>query len=107
MLRVCILVVMTLAVAPASAAEAPPTPAPLDGKAYTETIPKSTVSIDMVPIPAGEIKLPTAAAPTQIKAIYMSKCEIPWDAYNIFCFQLDLTDKEKAEGVDAKSRPSR
>jgi formylglycine-generating enzyme required for sulfatase activity len=77
------------------------------GKPFSETIPKSTVKIDMVPIPAGEIKLPAAAAATQVKPIYMSTCEIPWDAYNIFCFQLDLEDAEKAKGVDAKSRPSR
>jgi formylglycine-generating enzyme required for sulfatase activity len=41
------------------------------------------------------------------KPLYMSKCEISWDAYDIFCFQLDMSDKDKAAGVDAKSRPSR
>jgi formylglycine-generating enzyme required for sulfatase activity len=73
---------------------------------YAEKIPGATVTIDMVPIPAGEFKAEGKDA-VAIKPLYMSKCEIPWDAYDIFCFQMDLTDKQKAEGVEAKSRPSR
>ena len=107
MIRVFCTVLM-LSVA-AYAAEPSPAPKPADpgGKPFTETIPGHTVTIDMVPIPAGEIKLPKAAAAEKIKPIYMSTTEITWDAYDIFCFQLDLDDKEKAKGIDAKSRPSR
>ena len=81
-------------------------PAPQAGKPYSEKIPGSTVTIDMVPIPGGEFKA-EGKDPIAIKPLFASKCEIPWDAYDIFCFQLDMTDKEKAAGVDAKSRPSR
>src|SRR5689334_11206133 len=85
-----------------------PTNSPDTSKNYSETIPGTTVSIDMVALPAGEFKPAKGDAPAvKIKPLYMSKTEIPWDAYDIFCFQLDLTDKEKAAGVDAKSRPSR
>jgi len=76
------------------------------GKPFSDPIPGTTVSIDMVPIPAGQFK-PAKGDTIEIKAMYMSKCEITWDAYDIFAFQLDMSDKDKAAGVDAKSRPSR
>jgi formylglycine-generating enzyme required for sulfatase activity len=81
------------------------------GGPYSETIPGTTVTIDMVPIPAGQFKPQKEGQPhgdsVKIAPLYMSKCEITWDAFDIFAFQLDMTDKEKAAGVDAKSRPSR
>ncbi len=73
---------------------------------YTQEIPGTVVSIDMVPIPAGEFKPATGEA-VKIKPLYMSKFEITWDVYDIYAFQLDMSDKDKAAGVDAKSRPSR
>lgn len=81
-------------------------PADPGGKPFSDTLPGTTVSIDLVPIPAGEFKSAKGET-TAIKAIYMSKYEITWDSFDIFAFQLDMTDKEKAAGVDAKSRPSR
>jgi formylglycine-generating enzyme required for sulfatase activity len=98
-----IVAVITLTWPLVRAADAPPAGS---GAAYSEKIPGSTVSIDMVPTPAGEFKV-EGKDPVKIKALYVSTTEIPWDAYDIFCFQLDMTDKEKAAGVDAKSRPSR
>ena len=88
---------------PTRAADAPATK---PGVPYGETIPGTTVIINMVPIPAGEFKAEGKDA-VAIKPLYVSECEITWDAYDIFAFQLDMTDKEKASGVDAKSRPSR
>ena len=76
------------------------------GAAYSETIPGTTVAIDMIPIPAGEFK-PEGKDAVAIKPLFVSKCEITWDAYDIFAFQLDMSDHDKATGVDAKSRPSR
>ena len=99
-----VVLMLSLIAAPAVAQDA--APATGDAKPYKETIPGTTVGIDMVPIPAGEFKAEGKEL-VQIKPIYMSTCEIPWDAYDIFCFQMDMTDKEKAEGVDAKNRPSR
>ena len=93
--------IMALVVAPGLAQDKPD-----ERKPYTETIPNSTVAIEMVPIPAGEFKH-EGKDPVEIKPIYMSRHEITWDAYDIFCFQMDMTDKEKAAGVDAENRPSR
>ena len=110
-----LLFLLSLLIAPAAlAAEGSnlptptPPPMPVDpaGKPFAEKIAGSIVTIDMVPIPGGEFKTAKGDA-VQIKPLYMSKHEITWDSYDIFCFQLDLTEKEKAQGVDAKSRPSR
>ena len=102
-------VVVGLMVMPGWAANSPEAPAaapPAEQKEVKVTVPGSTVTIDMVPIPAGEYKA-EGKDPVAIPALLMSKCEIPWDAYDVFCFQMDLTEAEKAAGVDAKSRPSR
>src|SRR5438034_10282078 len=84
----------------------PPAAASQHSGHCSQTIPGSTVTIDMVPIPGGEFKAEGKDVVT-INPLFVSKTEITWDAYDIFCFQLDMTDKEKAAGVDAKSRPSR
>lgn len=86
----------------------PAAPAAADpgGKPFTQEIPGSVVTFDMVPIPAGEFK-PESGDAVKIKPIYLSKHEITWDSFDIFCFQLDMTDAQKAAGVDAKNRPSR
>jgi formylglycine-generating enzyme required for sulfatase activity len=98
-----------LAAAPLARAQEPAKDKPASTQPsgpYTQEIPGSTVGIDMVPIPAGQFK-PAEGEPVQIKPLAMSKHEITWDSFDIFAFQLDMSDKDKAAGVDAKSRPSR
>ena len=69
-----------------------------DGRApFVEKIPNSVVSFDMLPVPA----LPDG------RKMFMSKFEIQWDVYDIFAYRLDLTESEKAAGVDAAARPSK
>jgi formylglycine-generating enzyme required for sulfatase activity len=105
---VVVVVVLHVAAAPAArAADAPAaTPATKPSGPYAQEIPKTTVAIEMLPIPGGEFKNAKGES-VEIKPLYMSKCEITWDAYDIFAFQMDMSDKDKAAGVDAKSRPSR
>lgn len=79
---------------------------------YTETIPGGLVKFEMVPIPAGEITLPDPKAPgktraVQVKPLWMGKTEVTWDVFDIYAFRLDQTEQDKAQGVDAASRPSR
>ena len=100
------LIVLVVAAVAAPAVHAADAPTTKPSGPYAQEIPGSTVTIDMVPIPGGEFK-PADGETVQVKPLFVSKYEITWDAYDIFCFQLDLTDKEKASGVDAKSRPSR
>jgi formylglycine-generating enzyme required for sulfatase activity len=92
----------TRAAAPTSQPSAAANPG---GKNFSQDIPGSTVSIDMVAIPAGELKSANGQT-VKIKPLYVSKTEITWDAYNIFAYRLDMSEKDKAADVDAKSRPS-
>ena len=63
------------------------------GAAFTDKVPGSLVSFKMLPVPG--------------KKIWMEETELPWDVFDIWQFSMDMTDAEKAKGVDAKSRPSK
>jgi formylglycine-generating enzyme required for sulfatase activity len=76
------------------------------GKDYTESIPGTVVTFDMVHVPGGKFKT-AAGSEVEVKPFWIEKHETTWDEFDIYCYQLDLTDKEKAEGVDAKARPSK
>jgi len=84
------------------------------------TIPNTTVSYDIVPVPAGEFEMGSAAAdPSQKKdeqplhkvrvdAFWMQAHEVTWDEYRLFMFdsQSGATVPKDAL-VDAVSRPTR
>src|SRR4051794_14183951 len=82
---------------PAVAANAP--------EPYTETMPGTLVSFEMVPVPAGTMTSSSGGAPVKVGPFWIGKTEVTWDAYDIFVFRLDLTEQQKAEGVDATARP--
>ena len=91
---------------------------------YTETIPDTQVTFDMVPVPAGTFVMgsPEGEAgreadegpqhTVKLPAFYMGKIEVTWDEYDQFGFSLDLQRKRKLgtqlskEGADAVSRPT-
>jgi formylglycine-generating enzyme required for sulfatase activity len=94
----------------------PASPRPQDtaaqwtGEAYTESVPGTTVGLEMVPIPAGQVEVETAAGPrtVQVGPFWMSKVEIPWDVFDVWVFALDEgTQVATGKGEDAVSRPSR
>ena len=66
-----------------SAAQQPPAPAAA-GKLepYVETLPKSVVKVQMVPIPGGTIKI--GGKTVTVKPFWMAKTETPWEAYDVF-----------------------
>ncbi len=75
--------------------------------AYTVTILNTTVSYDMVPIPAGDFVMGSTAKPDEqprhkvhVDAFWMQAREVTWDEYRLFMFAHD-------EGVDAVSHPTR
>ena len=99
-------------------AAAPASAAPL--KAYKTTIPGTTVSYEMVPIPAGEFRMGTPDAepghrkdespvhPVRIEAFWMSAHEVTWDEYRLFMFANQAGENvNKDAQVDAVSRPTR
>lgn len=78
-----------------------PTPAPLLG-AYTDSIPGTLVSWDMVPVPGGPVTLDDTTL--AVKAFWIARTELLWDAYDVFAF---LEPTAAARGADAVARPSR
>jgi formylglycine-generating enzyme required for sulfatase activity len=95
------------------------TPAP-----YTETIPNTKVTFDMVPVPAGTFTMgsPDSEAghaadegpqhKVTLPAFYIATKEITWNEYDEFAFSLDLQRKRKLgltgpkDAGDAISRPT-
>src|SRR5437764_14491005 len=68
---------------------------------YVDKIPGTLVTFTMVAIPTCKL------GNQEIKKIWIGKTEVTWDEYDQWAFQMDLTEKQKAEGFDAKSRPSK
>jgi formylglycine-generating enzyme required for sulfatase activity len=64
-------------------------------ESYTESIPGTSVRIDMIALPAGELP-----------AFWMARTETTWDAYDVYAFALDLATGAPA-GADAVARPSK
>jgi len=78
---------------------------------YTEAILGTTVTFEMVPIPAGTVKIADPAKPgsvreVKIPALWFGKTELTWDAYDVFAFRLDLPEGQ-AVGPDAIARPTK
>lgn len=87
---------------------------------YKITIPNTVVSYDMVPIPAGEFSMGSAAGDpkgkkderpqhrVRVDAFWMQAHEVTWDEYRLFMFASQSGDiAHKDEAVDAVSRPTR
>ena len=118
---------MTLGVVAGAALAAPsapvagrvPSPAP-----YTETLPNTTVTFQMVPVPAGTFAMgsppgepgrqPDEGPQHQVtlKAFYLGAKEVSWDEFDEFAFSKDLLRKRKLgltgpkDAGDAVSRPT-
>jgi formylglycine-generating enzyme required for sulfatase activity len=84
--------------------------------AYKVTIPNTTVSYGMAPIPAGEFTMgsdapakPDETPPHKVKldAFWMQTQEVTWDAYLMFMFTDQAREREHPDAlVDALSRPT-
>src|ERR1051326_751756 len=88
------------------------------GKAepYKVTIPNTTISYSMVPIPAGEFTMGSASGPkdeqpahkVRVDAFWMQAHEVTWDEYRLFMFASQGGETaSKDEVVDAVSRPTK
>src|SRR4051794_11084297 len=82
---------------------------------YKVTIPNTTVSYEMVPIPAGEFTMGSNAKkdeqpPHKVKvdAFWMQAHEVTWDEYRLFMFASQGGETtHQDEVVDAVSRPTK
>lgn len=71
----------------------------------TITIPNTTVSFEMVQVPAGKIKIKDKEV--EVKSHWVAVHELTWDVMDIYAYKLDLSQEQAAQGVDAESRPSK
>ena len=84
-------------------------------RAYRVTIPNTTVSYDMVAIPAGEFVMGSHAGKDEqpphkvrLDAFWMQTHEVTWDEYRLFMFAAQAGETGRPdETVDAVSRPTR
>jgi formylglycine-generating enzyme required for sulfatase activity len=92
-----------------TAAPAPPL------KGYTEKIPGTEVSFDMVPIPEGTFLMGSPASekdrgedegpqhPVAIKAFWMGKCEVTWDEFDLFRKEKGVDNPEQNDEILKKT----
>lgn len=86
-------------VAPAGAVPAqiaaPPTTASLTN--FTQEVPGTAISFDMVAIPGD----------ATVKPFHISATEVPWDLYDQFVYQLDAKEGNSTPEADAVARPTK
>jgi len=87
-------------------------------ESYTEKIPGSSVSFDMVAIPGGEITIGSpdneagrdkndlAPRKVTVKPFYMGKNEVSWQEYILYVFgEKEEIEKEKKDGITRPTKP--
>src|SRR4051795_9972580 len=82
---------------------------------YKVTIPNTTISYEMAPIPAGEFTMGSTVKPDEqpphkvkLDAFWMQAHEVTWDEYRLFMFASQGGETtHKDEVVDAVSRPTK
>jgi formylglycine-generating enzyme required for sulfatase activity len=111
-----LLTVLVLA-RPSLAQTATATAAPADLKPYTESIPGTELTFDMVPIPGGSFTMgsPSTEAKrsddegpqheVEVGPFWMGKYEVTWDEYDEFAFSFDIKRKQR-ESVDVAKQPA-
>ena len=75
-------------------------------KPYTDVIANGEITFDMVPIPGGKFMMGSPAAEAdrkedegpqhevEIEPFWMGKCEVTWNEYEIWMFNLDIQRRE-------------
>lgn len=77
---------------------------------YTETIPGTTIEFEMIPVPAGSVTVETPDGPQEVEVdpFWIGKTEIPWDAYDVYVYDLDKSREGLSEEeLDAIAHPSK
>jgi formylglycine-generating enzyme required for sulfatase activity len=91
--------------------DAPPSPGALKdepAKPFKQAIPSAAYAIDMLPVPGDE------SSGGGIKPFWISKCEITWDAFDVYIYRLDeeqatqpatATDSKTPDAVTRPTKP--
>jgi formylglycine-generating enzyme required for sulfatase activity len=69
---------------------------------YTDSIPGTLVTWEMVPVPGGPVTLGDSTL--VVESFWIGRTELLWDAYDVFAF---IERDTGVVGVDAVARPSR
>jgi len=82
------------------------------GEKWVESLVGTSLSIEMVSVPAGTLSRvdPLDASKREeiaVSAHWMSATEITWDLYDVFAFRLDEADPSQPLADDAVTRPSK
>ncbi|MBS1714568.1 MAG: SUMF1/EgtB/PvdO family nonheme iron enzyme [Armatimonadetes bacterium] len=74
---------------------------------YVETLPKSVVKIDMIPVPGGTVKIGDKAV--EVKPFFIAKTETTWEAFDVFIASGPASKAydQTAFAPDAIARPSK
>ena len=75
-------------------------------EAYTEAIPGTLVTFDMVPVPAGQVTIQTDDGPRTVDVgpFWIEKTETTWDAFDVYAF-LDTAEVVEGELIIRPSKP--
>lgn len=75
---------------------------------YTDSIPGTLVTFEMVPVPGGISSLSDTAGAGQVivKPLWFGRTEVTWELYDAFALS-PMTDAERPPGADAVARPTR
>jgi formylglycine-generating enzyme required for sulfatase activity len=94
-------------------------------KSYTETIPRTEVQFEMLPIPGGTYTMGSPSSESKrsedegpqhkvtLRPFWMAKTEVTWDEYDLFAFGKEIPQKEASseqksggQTADAVTRPT-
>jgi formylglycine-generating enzyme required for sulfatase activity len=72
---------------------------------FTETIPRTAVSFEMVPVPGGSAASADGGA-TEVAPFWISRTEMTWNAYDLYLYGFDAAPPGEDQ-PDAVARPSK
>jgi formylglycine-generating enzyme required for sulfatase activity len=93
---------VTSLAAAAGVSTAPSRQAAAPIQAYRESIPRTLVSFEMVPVPGGTVEVGNRSE--TVAPFYIGRTEVTWDLYDVFALRLDAP--QGPTGADAIARPS-
>lgn len=75
-------------------------------EAYTDTIPGTLVTFNMVPVPAGTVTIQTENGPQEVEVgpFWIRETEVTWDEFDVYAF-LDTLEEVAGEYVIRPSKP--
>ncbi len=73
---------------------------------YRDSIPGTLVTFEMVPVPAGTVRIDgsNGARTIKVEPFFMGRTEVTWDMYDVYTLRLD--QKSSNAVADALARPS-